>query len=762
MARGKKKRAAPPATNPLPLKRLKKSTTNSHAVSIDKLGWQKVSMPDRLDDVEGFMGMEEVEGVEIVRKSDGSFEYKKIAGMPANSKSSRANETEGGTEEEAWKGIVEVGGHVKEKVKLKKPKGKKKIIKEIAKTEGSAGNAFAVLSDDDEDVSLPAWGPLNLSLPVLRALSQMSFTSPTPIQSAAIPEIVNGRDFIGKASTGSGKTLAFGIPIMEYYLKRYCHEIDGEIEKPERLPVALVLSPTRELAYQLHSHLISLAAFIPEIRIVSVTGGLSIQKQLRQLTENGGADVIVATPGRLWEVISEGQGWIERLRKGLKFLVVDEADRLLQEGHYKEVIEVLHLLAKRTENPDEGESEEDRAGSEIESSDEKSVKFNNKSKTREIEKVERQTLVFSATFHRGLQQKLAGKSSKKSIGGDLMDEKESMEYLLKKLYFREKSPKFVDVNPTGQLAERLSEGIIECGAMEKDLYLYFLLLRYPSRTLVFTNSISSVKRLAPFLAMLQLPAYPLHSGMIQKARLRSLERFSSSSNPNSILIATDVAARGLDIKNVDMIIHYHLPRTADMYVHRSGRTARGINARGVSVLLCSPDEVLSVRRLVGKVHESDPTVKSTGRYLMKGFNVDRKLVNRLKPRIDLAKKIADSSIEKQKKGHEDEWLKTAAQELGVDYNSDEFSKNGNARRGRQGSKIKKDRAASATKGDLASWKAQLNELLKHKVNSGFSELYLTSGTVNLAHSLFQAQLEGKSRDGFLGLEERSALEEVGG
>lgn len=256
---------------------------------------------------------------------------------------------------------------------------------------------------------------------------------------------------------------------MEYYLKKYCYEIDGDVEKPERLPAALVLSPTRELAYQLHSHLTSLAAFIPEIRIVSVTGGLSIQKQLRQLTENGGADVIVATPGRLWEVISEGQGWIEKLRKGLKFLVVDEADRLLQEGHYKEVIEVLHLLAQCTENPDEGESEEDEAGSEIESSDEKSVEFNNKSKTGEIEKVERQTLVFSATFHKGLQQKLAGKSSKKPIGGDLMDEKESMEYLLKKLHFREKSPKFVDVNPTGQLAERLSEGIIECGAMEKVL-----------------------------------------------------------------------------------------------------------------------------------------------------------------------------------------------------------------------------------------------------------------------------------------------------
>lgn len=250
--------------------------------------------------------------------------------------------------------------------------------------------------------------------------------------------------------------------------------------------------------------------------------------------------------------------------------------------------------------------------------------------------------------------------------------------------------------------------------------------------------------------------------MIQKARMRSLERFSSPANPNSILIATDVAARGLDIKNVDMIIHYHLPRAADMYVHRSGRTARGIDARGVSVLLCSPDEVASVKRLVGKVHESDMTVKSTGRYMMKGFNVDRKLVNRLKPRVELAKKIADSSIEKQKKGHEDEWLKTAANELGVDYDSEEFSKNENARRGRQGSKMKKDKAAGATKGDLAHWKSQLGALLRYKVNSGFSEKYLTNGSINLAHSLFRAELGGGSHDGFLGLEERTALDEVGG
>lgn len=285
----------------------------------------------------------------------------------------------------------------------------------------------------------------------------MSFTNPTPIQSAAIPEIVAGRDFIGKASTGSGKTLAFGIPMLEFYLKRSrSAHIGGGVQlnkNAERMPLALVLSPTRELAHQLHSHLTALAAFMPDIRIVSVTGGLSIQKQMRQLTENGGADVIIATPGRLWEVVSEGQGWIEKLNKGLKFLVVDEADRLLQEGHYKEIVEVLNLLDK----PD-GDGGDERHGEELEDGGIKQMKTVG---------VERQTLVFSATFHKGLQQKLAGKSTKNSGGGDLMGQKESMEYLLKKLHFREEKPKFIDVNPTGQLADRLSEGIIECGAMEK-------------------------------------------------------------------------------------------------------------------------------------------------------------------------------------------------------------------------------------------------------------------------------------------------------
>ena len=133
-------------------------------------------------------------------------------------------------------------------------------------------------------------------------------------------------------------------------------------------------------------------------------------------------------------------------------------------------------------------------------------------------------------------------------------------------------------------------------------FIYSLLLHHPNqRTLIFTNSIHSVRRLTPMLQNLNIPAHALHSQMAQKARMRSIEKFSSGKFSGSVLVATDVAARGLDIGGVQLVIHYHLPRTADMYVHRSGRTARAA-ASGSSILLCCPEEVVGTRRLVAKVH----------------------------------------------------------------------------------------------------------------------------------------------------------------
>jgi ATP-dependent RNA helicase DDX24/MAK5 len=257
----------------------------------------------------------------------------------------------------------------------------------------------------------------------------MGFAKPTAIQSAAIPVILAGHDVVGKASTGSGKTLAFGIPIVESWLEKY-RELDEEEQKNSRPPTALILSPTRELAHQLTEHITALCKGLETAPYVTaVTGGLSVQKQQRQLAK---ADIIIGTPGRLWEVMSSSIELTASFKQ-IKFLVIDEADRLLTDGHFKEAEEIFGALDRQQ---DPGEDDESIPA--------------------------RQTLVFSATFHKGLQQKLAGKGKQ-----GLMDEKDSMEYLLKKLNFREDKPKFVDVNPISQMAEGLKEGMVECDGTEK-------------------------------------------------------------------------------------------------------------------------------------------------------------------------------------------------------------------------------------------------------------------------------------------------------
>lgn len=339
------------------------------------------------------------------------------------------------------------------KTKNKKEKKAKEVkTKEVRAKEAQpkrdsnlkAGLSFAALEEagEDDGVDVSAWDQLGLSPDILTSLSKLKFSTPTTVQKSCIPAILDGHDVVGKASTGSGKTLAFGIPILEHHLEKRGKKED-ESDKAKSAPMALILSPTRELAHQLAKHIGNLIINAPDAdaRIALLTGGLSIQKQQRQLAS---ADIVIGTPGRVWEILSTGSGLIRKMQ-GIKFLVVDEADRLLSEGHFKEVEEILGALDRKEHGdfPDMDEEEE----------------------AVEEEPNARQTLVFSATFHRDLQQKLAGKS--RWTGGDLMDKKESMEYLLKKLNFREEKPKFIDVNPVQQMAEGLKEGIVECPAMEK-------------------------------------------------------------------------------------------------------------------------------------------------------------------------------------------------------------------------------------------------------------------------------------------------------
>jgi ATP-dependent RNA helicase DDX24/MAK5 len=227
-------------------------------------------------------------------------------------------------------------------------------------------NSFHDLNTLPADVDLPDWSNMALSMPTLQALNSLGFSSPTPVQSLAIPRIMQGHDLIGKASTGSGKTLAFGIPILEYLL--------ALPESKLQPPSAVVIAPTRELAKQIVIHLQAIASFsLGAMTVVNITGGLSVQKQIRILEKR--PSVIVGTPGRLWEVLNSPELkdlHLDVTMKKIQFLVLDEADRLLQDGHFSEIEKILEFM-------NGGE--------------------------------DKQTLVFSATFQKQLQQKLKGKKT---------------------------------------------------------------------------------------------------------------------------------------------------------------------------------------------------------------------------------------------------------------------------------------------------------------------------------------------------------------
>ncbi|KAK4166434.1 P-loop containing nucleoside triphosphate hydrolase protein [Cladorrhinum sp. PSN259] len=741
MAGDKRKRSGEVAKKAASKRQKTASGAGKKIVNVNQLKWKKVEVPEMFDDAEGFYGLEEIEGVDIVREGntvkfvaaaektqveegdDGEefegfddtteeapgSEKKPTKDQKKTPKEAKKETKDQKKEQKSQKGLKKEAKDDKSE-KKKEPKAQKKAQTVEADPELEA-NLFTKLDEienlpeaDVEEVDVTQWDSLNLSEQMMGAIKSLKFAKPSAIQRRAIPEIMNGRDVIGKASTGSGKTLAFGIPVVERWLSK---NVDASNADAKRSPIALILSPTRELAHQISDHLKKLCDGLKTSPyICSVTGGLAIQKQQRQLEK---ADIIIGTPGRMWEVMSTGTSVLEAL-KGISFLVVDEADRLLKDGQFKEAEEILKALDRTVteENYDDEEEEND-----IDEDAKPSPKGG------------RQTLVFSATFNKALQQKLAGKARY-----NLMGTTESLELLLKKLNFREEQPKFIDTNPVSQMAENLKEGLIHCGDLEKDLYLYAVLLLQPMRrALVFTNSINTVRRLTPFLQALNLPAVALHSDMEQKARLRSLEKFRAPAvnGASPILVATDVAARGLDIPNVDLIIHYHVPRSADDYVHRSGRTARA-DQSGVSVLLCGPKEDIPTQRLIAKVHASAAAANKTAskkQFMgVQTIDIDRRLVSHLRPRVTLSKKVTETTLAKERGSKEDDWLKNAAEELGVEYDSEELEKAGTWKGRGSGRKQKEKEAKEVTKGEMKQWRWELKELLSRRVNTGVSEKYL--------------------------------------
>ncbi|KAK9466332.1 P-loop containing nucleoside triphosphate hydrolase protein [Lipomyces arxii] len=736
---------------------------DAELVDIDKLEWKQVQLPDRVGDLEGLMGFEEIEGIaveseyskdgteKIVRFKKASVEIE-AAKKPAPSKAKLVEQGDDAT------------GSVKSVKENKKARAKKRKSTQSAAVVKDT-NTFTGLDPELAEVELPEWSSIYpLSESLLHGLNDLGFSAPTDVQRQAIPFIINGHDVIGKAPTGSGKTLAFGLAILEKYLASGASAASVLSAKKSMTfktapsPTALIFAPTRELVHQISDHITKVSKYTPA-NIVSITGGLAIQKQQRQLGYF--PDIVVATPGRLHELLtSDSNGMIGWLA-GVEILVLDEADRLLQDGHYKELDEIIDMIRQKSDDDEDSDMElED--GNELQGS-----------KTRKRRNVKRQSMVFSATFNKDLGRKITvakknsknGKPKAKQIfsGSNKEEKPDPMAYLFDKLNFHRDMLEYIDVNPDDAVKREVMEGLIMCDAMEKDIYLYYFLLKYPGRTIVFVNSIDAVKRIARLLNELGLPAHAFHSHMIQKQRLRTVERFKE--NERSILISTDVAARGLDVPHVEHVLHYHLPRSADLYVHRSGRTARGVE-KGVAMILCAKTESQQLKNMTKKLGKSSKDFHV--------FDVDKKITNQLADRVELAQEIvkmdakvsqdsgSDSDPRRRSKQSGDGFgdsalLKQGAADLGLDDSEAEELLASDSESNRKSSS-QKSKQLQDDRQNLQRWRADLKKLLSRIVitSATTSRNYITSGLINLG----QRMGDGTGHDSFLGGVKTTALEDI--
>ncbi|KAK9431650.1 P-loop containing nucleoside triphosphate hydrolase protein [Lipomyces doorenjongii] len=741
----------------------------SGILDASKLAWKPVTLPERVGDLEGLMGFEEIDGVDIEYENvDGGkerivkFKKAKISTKEEVKKSMKLV-TNKKTQKENGKlenvdAVNELETVPQDKPKHKKKKEKKKTARVHKKADdadiGKVSNIFGALNPEETEIELPEWAevyPLSESL--IHGLSDLGFTTPTDIQRQAIPLVMAGHDLVGKAATGSGKTLAFGLAILEKYLASSASSAavssskQGMSFSSAPSPTALIFAPTRELAHQIADHITKVSKFNPAT-VVSITGGLAIQKQRRLLSYF--PDIIVATPGRLHELMTMDTEGLIRWLAGVEMLVLDEADRLLQDGHFKELEEILDMIGQNRDS--------DSESSDVENYDNSSSRQQNK----------RQTLVFSATFEKDLTRKLTtkannanGKKKKRSfVNKNIEGKKDTMAYLLDKLKFREGTPQYVDVNPDEAVKREVVEGIIMCDALEKDVYLYYFLLKYPGRTIVFVNSVDAVKRIARFLQELTIPTLPFHSHMIQKQRLRTVERFKD--NDRAVLVSTDVAARGLDISRVQHVLHYHLPRSADMYIHRSGRTARGTE-QGVAMILCARTETQQLKKMAQKLGKN---IKE-----LRVFDVEKKVVKQLEYRVSLAREInsleskstavnAAGTKKKGTSGNTDSaLLRQAAEDLGLEMSeADEIlagseSDNDDAELQQRSTKQKEhDRIK------LQGLRKDLKVMISQPILTGsmVSRNYITSGLVNLAQQI----VDGTGHETFLGETKTTALNDV--
>jgi ATP-dependent RNA helicase RhlE len=347
-----------------------------------------------------------------------------------------------------------------------------------------------------------------ISPQIISQLENIGFKKPTDIQFKAIDPILKGEDVLAIAQTGTGKTAAFVIPILE--------KVNNKIQKKRSEGIkSLVLVPTRELALQITDVFIEIGK---NLKVVSacIHGGVDQNPQISRL--NKGVDILVATPGRMFDLVSQGHLDLHRV----EILVLDEADHMLDLGFIKDIRDLMKHIPKK-----------------------------------------RQTLFFSATITKKI----------KNLAYDLVHS----------------SAIRIQISPKNPIAKNIDHAVVFIEMDDKRFFLENILKQYEeSKFVIFVRTKVRAERVMAAMERVQINTEFLHGGVDQNSRLDILKRFRK--NENRILITTDVAARGIDIPDVDYVINYDIPEVAENYVHRVGRTGRGTK-RGQALSFCSTEEI---------------------------------------------------------------------------------------------------------------------------------------------------------------------------
>lgn len=375
---------------------------------------------------------------------------------------------------------------------------------------------------------------LRLAEPIVRAVAEEGYRTPTPIQAKAIPPVLAGKDVLGCARTGTGKTGAFALPILHRLAQRAAAGTRRErTATRDHRPRALVLCPTRELATQIFESFAAYGRNLP-LRHVAVFGGVSQVGQVRRL--RAGTDVLVATPGRLLDLM--GQGCIDLT--AIEVLVLDEADRMLDMGFIRDIRRVIQRVP-----------------------------------------VQRQTLLFSATMPAEIRR----------LADSIL-----------------RDPAFVQVSPPASTVEAVSQSVYLVARRNKAILLERLLRdEGPQRTLVFTRTKHGADKVVRILRRSGIEAGAIHSNKSQVARTRALDGFKSGRTP--VLVATDIASRGIDVDDITHVINFDIPNVAETYVHRIGRTARA-GASGIALSFCDHDELNDLRAIERLIDRTLPIARN--------------------------------------------------------------------------------------------------------------------------------------------------------